>query len=115
MVLKREDFTIHPAPPKKRKTRSLDELLSNKQLERHTKLIWLQVCSVAEDEGLEVWQLMGVLLKRCKNQKANYFGCQLWDAKDSSQPPPDPHIQIDTAMAIYVDSSLGCQTYTNAY
>ena len=104
-VLKKEDLTTNPA--KKRKTKSLDEMTSDKQLERRTEQIWLQVCSAADNEGLDVWRLMGLLLKRCKNQKAKVFGSQLWKDKQSIQPTPDDHhIHIDTAMAIYVISFL---------
>ena len=111
VVLKREDFTVI-IPAKKRKNKTLDELTSDKQLERRTELIWLQVCDVAENEDLDVWRLLGLLLKRCKNQKAKDFGSQLWEDKQSIQPTPDRHIHIDTTMAIYVGSSLGRQTYT---
>ena len=111
VVLKRRDLNIiSEEPPKKRKSKSLTDLTSSKQLRRHTDKLWDDVCTFSRNEGQDEWRILGLLLTRCQNQKAREFGNHLWNDPDSAA---QLQVPIDTAMAILVDSSLGRQTYSN--
>ena len=108
--MKRKDLNITTSEetPKKRKSKSLSDLTSSKQLQRRTDKLWDDVCTSSRNEGQDEWRILGLLLTRCQNQKACEFGNHLWN--DS---PAHFQVPVDNAMAILVDSSLGQQTYTN--
>ena len=49
-VLNRQDLNACPAPPKKCKTKSLDQLTSDKQLQHRTDDLWNEVCKFSEND-----------------------------------------------------------------
>ena len=109
-VLDSDIFTSCRPPPPTKKRKSLDEVKSRKQLSRRTKEIFDNVKEFADEEGVEVTSILGLLLTFCSSKEVSELGEKLWN-KTATQ--YKIQVPLSTALAIYCDSGLGRGTYSN--
>ena len=108
VVLESKNFNQSPPTdqqPKKRKTKSLDQL-GLKQLHRRTDPLWEKIQEFATDNEETPLRILAALLSRCGDRHAKEFGEQVWN-----ECATETHISVISAMAILVDCALGRETY----
>ena len=93
-------------PPVKKRT-SLDYLSSEKQLQRRTKEMYDKLKRYAEDEGIGITRILGLLLSysgTSDTSDVSDYGWKLW--RESSL-VNKTKVPVATSLAIYCDSNLG--------
>ena len=78
------------------------------QQKRRTKRLYNQAIAFAEK--VAVTRLLGLLLKSGNSKTVREIGKNLWDRENSNHDEPLP---VESALALYMNSSLGRRSYTN--
>ena len=114
IVLRSEDLStsdtiIATEPPKKRKTKSIDQL-GEKQTLRRTDDLWNMVQEFSAENNETPLRILSLLLQRCGDKHARQFGKEVWmEGNDSTK--KDKLISVDAALSIKADCNLGREKY----
>ena len=103
-------------PPGKKRHKSLDNITSHRNLPHRTVDAFSNVKIFALEEGVEISRILGLLLTKCETSLALRCGKLLWEANYDPLPENNKSsllVPVETALAIYHDSSPGRQTYSN--
>ena len=71
------DTIIATEPPKKRKTKSLDQV-GEKQVQRRTDDLWKMVEEFSAENNETPLRIISLLLQRCGDKRARQFGNEVW-------------------------------------